>query len=325
MKPQHKIELNPIWAQALDGQPNTIEINPPPAAAGGTIKRADLERQADAIETVLHANHAPAQCTGGHVTPRTINFTLANANARKVASLTNEIARAMGVPSDAIAVTASGGATRIDVRRSDPQPVALPMMLRRIPVEKVPPLTALLGLADDGAPLLIRLPSQEVGGHILIAGGAGAGKTALLTTAVLSLAHYNQPRVLQCVLIGRTLRNLYRLPNRLDRTLPDLVQLLGKRDEHTQPAIVVAIDDFDELSAAEQQAAQQLIERGAPARVLVIGTTRSSDRHWPTAITARPGQAAGAFLAKSISAAAIPFTAAYATDHEIDQMIDGLR
>jgi DNA segregation ATPase FtsK/SpoIIIE-like protein len=325
MTHHNDVPISPIWEQALEGQHVPIDVNPA-TPAGGSINRAELERQADAIEMVLSTNHAPAQCTGGHVTHRAISFQLSPAaNGRKVAALTNEIARALGVTQDAITVSTGGGAARIDIRRADPQPVALPMMLKRIPAEKVPPLTALLGLADDGAPLLIRLPSQEVGGHMLITGGASSGKTSLLTTSILSLAHYNQPRALQCVLIGRTLRNLARLPHTLDRTLPDLVQLLARRDEHTQPAIVVAIDDFDELSAVDQQAAQQLIARGAPARVLVIGTTRSDDHHWPTMITARAGQAADAFLVKATTSAAMSFTAAYADERAIDHLIAGLR
>jgi S-DNA-T family DNA segregation ATPase FtsK/SpoIIIE len=54
----------------------------------------------------------------------------------------------------------------------------------------IPPVTAVLGLAEDGAPLLIRLPSPDVA-HILVAGTTGSGKTVLMQTMILSLAMAN--------------------------------------------------------------------------------------------------------------------------------------
>lgn len=290
-----------------------------------TIDRAALERQADAIEMILSTQGTPATCTGGHVTARAISFLVAGTAAQQIAPFATEIARALGVKPEAITISASGAAVRIVIPRSDPQPLPLVTMLQRLPVQKISPITALLGLADDGAPLLIRLPSQEAGGHILIRGGARSGKTSLITTAILSLAHYNQPRALQCVLIGRALGMLDRLPHVLPITLPVLVGLLGKRDEHTQPAIVVAIDDLDTLSAAAHLAANELIERGAPARVFVIGATRSDDRHWPTTITAKQERAAGDFWIGPAHGAPCQFVAPYANAHEIDQLINDVR
>lgn len=286
-----------------------------------TIARATLERQADAIEMVLSTHGTPATCNGGHVTPRAISFLMAHTTAQQIEPFVTEIGRALSVKPEAITIYTNGAAVWIDIPRSDPQPIALPVMLTRIPEQQVTPITALLGLADDGAPLLIRLPSEVVGGHLLITGGARSGKTSLIATMILSLAHYNQPRALQCVLIGRALGMLDRLPHVLTITLPDLARRLGKRDEHTQPAIIVAIDDLDTLSAADQQAAQELIEHGAPARVFVIGATRSNNHHWPTTITAKQGQAAGDFWIEPAHGAAMSFVAAYAQPHEIDQLI----
>jgi S-DNA-T family DNA segregation ATPase FtsK/SpoIIIE len=47
-----------------------------------------------------------------------------------------------------------------------------------------------LGYAEDGLPLLIRLPSPDVA-HILVAGTTGSGKTVLMQTMILSLAMSN--------------------------------------------------------------------------------------------------------------------------------------
>ena len=54
-------------------------------------------------------------------------------------------------------------------------------------------MTALWGLVDDSAPLLIRLPSPNLA-HILVSGATGSGKTALLQTLSLSLA-MRQPQI----------------------------------------------------------------------------------------------------------------------------------
>ena len=64
----------------------------------------------------------------------------------------------------------------------------------------VPPCSALLGLDEEGLPVLLRLPSADVA-HVLIAGNTGSGKTVLARTMALSLAMHNPPRALQLVLI----------------------------------------------------------------------------------------------------------------------------
>ena len=40
------------------------------------MQRRELEAKADAIEMVLHEHKAPARVTGGHVTPRWVQFLL---------------------------------------------------------------------------------------------------------------------------------------------------------------------------------------------------------------------------------------------------------
>ena len=146
------------------------------------MDRQQLELTADKIETTLALNHAPATVTGGHVTPRWIQFNVnvSGKRADRVEALTTQIAAALGVPYATI--TRAGGAVRIDVPRSDPQPVTLAGMIKRILRDRVPPCTAIVGLADDGAPLLARLTSPEVG-HVLISGKAGSGKNVFEKSA----------------------------------------------------------------------------------------------------------------------------------------------
>ncbi len=158
----------------------------------------------------------------------------------RVESLSREIAVALGAPS--ARVTTQGNAVRIEVPRSDPQPLKLFPLCARIPPTRIPFGTAVLGLADDGAPLLIRLPSPEVA-HVLVAGTTGSGKTALMQTIIMSLALLNHRRQMQFVLIdpkGRAFEPMAACriscarsslePDQAVQVLNDLVNLMEQRD-----------------------------------------------------------------------------------------------
>jgi DNA segregation ATPase FtsK/SpoIIIE-like protein len=61
--------------------------------------------------------------------------------------------------------------------------------------------TAMLGVATDGVPLIIRLASPDVT-HVLISGAKASGKTQLLRTLLGSLALFQKPRELQFLVIA---------------------------------------------------------------------------------------------------------------------------
>lgn len=224
------------------------------------MHRRELEAKADAIELVAAANHAPLRVTGGHVTPRWVQFlvqTNPGVKVRRVEALSREIATALGAST--ARVTTQGNAVRIDVPRSDPQPLKLLPLCARIPPSRIPFGTAVLGLADDGAPLLIRLPSREVG-HVLVAGTTGSGKTAILQTAITSLALLNHRRQIQFVLIDpketsftalagspHLLRPVISQTKAVCDEFSRLVTLCEERDRSrvTDPRLVVVIDDLD--------------------------------------------------------------------------------
>jgi S-DNA-T family DNA segregation ATPase FtsK/SpoIIIE len=151
--------------------------------------RQMLEYQADRIEAVLAHHKVPARVTGGTVTPRWIRFQVVPALGARIASITGlaeELAAALDTPT--VRVARQGATIAVEVPRDDPHPVRLIPLLRGM--RNVPPVTAVLGIAEDGVPLLIRLPSPDVA-HILVAGTTGSGKTALLRAMVLSLAYFN--------------------------------------------------------------------------------------------------------------------------------------
>jgi S-DNA-T family DNA segregation ATPase FtsK/SpoIIIE len=257
------------------------------------MQRRELEAKADAIEMVLHEHKAPARVTGGHVTPRWVQFLLqANPGVKisRVESLSREIAVALGAPS--ARVTTQGKALCIEVPRSDPQQLKLFSLCARIPPSRIPFGTAVLGLADDGAPLLIRLPSPEVA-HVLIAGTTGSGKTALMQTVIMSLALLHQRRQMQFVLIdpkGRAfeameglphlLRPIVTQPDQAVQVLNDLVNLMEQRDRSrvTDPRVIVAIDELADLvqtgGSAILENLRRLVQRGREAGIHVVGATQ---------------------------------------------------
>ena len=259
-----------------------------------TMQRQELEMKADQIEMVLHQYKAPGRVTGGNVTPRWIQFLLQTApgvRLNRVESLSREIALALG--SQTARVTTQGNAVRIDVPRTDPQPVKLLGLCGRIPTERVPAGTALLGLADDGAPLLIRLPSPEVA-HVLVAGTTGSGKTALLQSMIASLALWNHRKQLQFVLIdpkSRAFDPLKSLPHLLNKeivTQPDravaalqnLIQVMEQRDQThaVEPRVVVVIDELADLVQTGGPGVldhlSRLVQRGREAGIHVIAATQ---------------------------------------------------
>ena len=156
-----------------------------------------LHFQADRIELVLSSHRVPVRVTGGTVSPRLVRYQLSTplgVRVKRVAGLAEEIALSLGAPS--CRVYRQEGQVQVEVPRHDSQMVPLLDLCRRLAQEgprgqaTVPPVTAVLGLDQEGVPLLLRLPSPNVA-HALIAGTTGSGKTALARTIVASLALHN--------------------------------------------------------------------------------------------------------------------------------------
>lgn len=257
------------------------------------MDRKQLDEKADLLESVLRDHGANARVTGGNVTPRWIQFNMLpdpGVKISKIEALHREIAVALDA--DKARVTTAGKDIRIEVPRSDPSPVALMRMMPRLPMKRVPTGTAVLGLADDGAPLLVRLPSPDVA-HILVAGTTGSGKTALVQTVIMSLALLHHRRQMQFVLIdpkGRSFEPLATLPHLLRpivskpdeavAVLAEMVAMMERRDQDRvcDPQIVIVIDELADLAAAGGTEIianiERLVQRGREAGIHVIGATQ---------------------------------------------------
>jgi len=276
--------------------------------------REKLEYQADLIEAVLATHRVPARVTGGTVTPRWVRFQIlpaVGAKISKIKNLSEELAAALDAPN--CRVSRQGAAVAIEVPRGDPQPVRLLPLFRQVENDEggFPAIAAMLGLAEDGAPLLIRLPSPDVA-HILVAGTTGSGKTVLLQTMALSLAMANRPplsggsqpgkrgRELSLVLIdpkGVAFAPLGRLPHlarpivrgaeETIEALNSLVRLMERRTPGTglepgtarsQPHVVVMIDELADLLMVGgkpiQHALTRLTQRGREAGIHVVAATQ---------------------------------------------------
>jgi S-DNA-T family DNA segregation ATPase FtsK/SpoIIIE len=221
--------------------------------------------------------------------------------------LSEELATALDV--DSVRVSRRGAAVALEIPRQDPQPVRLLPLYRQLNKDalgaagSIPAMTAVLGLAEDGAPLLIRLPSPDVG-HILAAGTAGAGKTTLLRTLVLSLAMANTPHVdgglmvmlvdtqgdaFDCfVSLPHLTRPAVRSLGEVTEVLHSLVRLMEKRASvsgyASEPArvpdwphVVLVIDELADLLLAEGQAIAhpltRLTQRGREVSIHIVAAT----------------------------------------------------
>ena len=119
-----------------------------------TDKRIELDQQADAIERLCRESGATAIITGGTVTPRYIQFILKpglTTPVNRLEGLRSEIGDMLKAPAR-MTYDQALKAFWLEIPRSDPQPISLSNMLKRLPTGHVPTCTALFGLADDGAP-----------------------------------------------------------------------------------------------------------------------------------------------------------------------------
>jgi S-DNA-T family DNA segregation ATPase FtsK/SpoIIIE len=189
----------------------------------------------------------------------------------RIKGLAEEIALSLGIAS--CRVFRQNGKINVEIPREIPHTVGLLPLCRRL--AEIPPCTAVLGLDEEGTPLLLRLPSADVA-HVLIAGRTGSGKTELARAMIASLAMYNRLGEVQLVLIdpkGRGFTPFASLPHLLYSAVQDvagasevlrrLVQEMEKRDRQkvTEPQVVVFIDELADLMLTGGKEMEHLLTR----------------------------------------------------------------
>lgn len=260
-----------------------------------------LEVQSQQIERVLSQHQLPARIAGGTVQPRTIRFDFGTPLAQgweRLRGLTQELKNVLKVPD--VRVSREDGQLRLHVTRPEKPPVTLLDLLPMLP--DLPPLTATLGLAEDGRPVLLDFANPDVT-HVLLAGGADAGKTTLLRTLAMSLAIKNRQSQLQMLLIDPETADSHRsytileplvyLPHMLtgiSYLLEEAVEILNflqnemdyrRQQQAGTPTILLLIDKADHLLAVGGEPISTpltaLLQHGAGAGIHLVLSTRQPE------------------------------------------------
>lgn len=254
-------------------------------------RRRTLEMQADTIEAVMARHKVGGRVKGGVVTPRFVQFQISTdfgAKVKQVTNLADEFAMALGKRE--ARVYRKDGAINVEVPRTKTDPIRLLPLCSRLAT--VPPFSAVLGVEEDGTPLLVRLTAPDVT-HLLIVGTTGSGKTALARSLLTSLAMHNRQTQVQLVLIdpkGRGFGPLAQLPHVLGRVVADpqaaverlrwVVQEMERRDREqvNRPLLVVAIDELADLLQSGGSAVEAMLtrisQRGREAGIHLIACTQ---------------------------------------------------
>ncbi len=254
-----------------------------------------MEFQSDRIEAVLASHRIPIRVHGGVVAPRWIRFHFSaapSAKVSKIRGLSEEIALALGAADARIA--RDGDMLAIEIPRPDAQAVRLlPLLRQLLRGSMIPPISACIGLTDDGRPLLLRLPSPDVT-HVLVAGATGSGKTELMRVIVLSLVAANRQAKVQLALIDPKARGFGRLASLPHLIAPPatntgsaiallnrLVAEMDRRDADNAslPRIVIVVDEVVDLlmtgGKPVEAALTRLAQRGREAGLhLILGAQK---------------------------------------------------
>lgn len=251
-----------------------------------------LQLQSQQIERVMNAHRLPARVSGGKVASQAIQFDLQTqlqGGWERVRSLTDDLRQALGVPQ--ISVFRENGRLQVAVARDADVPVRLLDVLAM--GMDIGQKTAVLGLSDEGVPVL--LPMKE---HVLLTGVDGAGKTSILRSIAVSLALSNRQSQLQQIIIApifehnnaySDLRPLTILPHlsayiafrieEADQLLTWLVADMENRLRlgESSPAVVLMIDHVVELmdmgGEPIVEAVTELLQRGCKAGIHLLLTT----------------------------------------------------
>lgn len=226
-------------------------------------QRVWLERQADRLERALSALELPVRVNGAQVSEGRVRYHVTPMGYTRLEQLEQarrDVAAALGAPQ--VNVARETGGLAIEVESGDDDEVRLLPLMHAM--GDPDPLTAVLGMSQEGRPVTLPLASQR-NAHLWIEGAQGAGKSELLRAAALSLAMASRPAQLRLLGIdptGRELAFLGALPHALAEPASEarfaselvgwLAEEVGRRRrlEIVRPSLVLLVDDLDPLAEA---------------------------------------------------------------------------
>ncbi|MBK6328542.1 MAG: DNA translocase FtsK [Chloroflexi bacterium] len=253
-----------------------------------------IEIQSRQIERVFARHEMAAEVTGGVVGPRAYRYELQamlTTGWDRLRDAAGDLKTALGVPD--VAIRRADGRWQLDVAYKEEPPVALLDVLAMTP--QIEPLTAVLGLSEDGRPVLVQFDARGMT-HMMVSGMPGAGKTSLIRTIALSLALTNRQSNVQLLVIDpqigasapayTELEPLNYLPHMLTSVIYDvetaadalnfLVNEMAYREETgaAVPNVVVIIDQAAALmevgGAPIGDAITQLVQHGETVGIHLI-------------------------------------------------------
>lgn len=248
--------------------------------------RGTLELKARKIEMVLASHRIRARVEGGIITPRYIRFQVRpdlGEKVERIKALAEDIALFLGESS--CRIYRKDGFLNIEIPRHRATPITLSSICLKL--REVPRFSPILGVDEEGFPILVSLPSPDVT-HILVAGTTGSGKTELLRTMISSLAMYNLPRDLSLALLdpkGRGFKVFDGLPHLMAPVATEPSEAIGllrmvveemeRRDREGVrpvgaklkggdcyvPRIVVFVDELAEMKVLGGRGVDELVTR----------------------------------------------------------------
>lgn len=220
-----------------------------------------LDQWADQIEAGLAEHEIAAVVTGGTVTPTRIAIDIMiPAPIPPQATLASLIGATLTKTITIEWIT--GGARAV---MALPSPNDIGEIIERYRAH-IPPTCAVLGLDDDGAPLLLRIPAVNIQ-HTLIIARQGR---ELLRAACYSLAVTNRREYVQIANFGL---NTWGQPGqKLDQTLAAVVAEIDQRERAGAglPVLIVAIP---ELARADPDSLTRILWKGAGVGIYCFAAT----------------------------------------------------
>jgi DNA segregation ATPase FtsK/SpoIIIE-like protein len=246
-----------------------------------------LDRQADQIEATLSALAVPARVDGGVVKEDRVQYHLTPAIGTQKEDLlrvADHFADGIGVDDLRVDQDAEGFTVDVPFQRA----TGLRLLPLLHAMGTLDAMSAAIGMTEDGHPLVLDFSLPETW-HMLATAPAGAGKSELLRTILVSLAlttRNSQVRFLGIDLSGRELSLMDALPHALTElaTGPEyatelLVWLSEEVDRRVmasfdRPHLMLFIDNLiglmRALGAEGIQAIEHVLIRGAEAGIHLV-------------------------------------------------------